>query len=92
LVSIELRPGRDFIVKPFQSALEEKSPQAIVIRTLPTRINYLENILHTDPPFLAEGAALFLRESGIQHLLIDLPSVDKEKDEGKLLAHKAFGM
>jgi hypothetical protein len=29
-------------------------------------------------------------ESGIQHLLIDLPSVDKEKDEGKLLAHKAF--
>jgi len=22
--------------------------------------------------------------------LIDLPSVDKEKDEGKLLAHKAF--
>jgi hypothetical protein len=39
---------------------------------------------------LAERAALFLRESGIQHLLIDLPSVDKEKDEGKLLAHKAF--
>jgi kynurenine formamidase len=39
---------------------------------------------------LAEEAALFLRESGIQHLLIDLPSVDKEKDEGKLLAHKAF--
>jgi hypothetical protein len=32
---------------------------------------------------LAEGAALFLHESGIQHLLIDLPSVDKEKDEGK---------
>jgi hypothetical protein len=39
---------------------------------------------------LAEEAALFLRESGTQHLLIDLPSVDKEKDEGKLLAHKAF--
>jgi hypothetical protein len=32
---------------------------------------------------------LFLRESGIQHLLIDLPSVDKEKGR-KLLAHKAF--
>ena len=26
----------------------------------------------------------------MKHLLIDLPSVDKEKDEGKLLAHKAF--
>ena len=35
-------------------------------------------------------AANFLRELGVDHLLIDLPSVDKEKDEGKLLAHKAF--
>ena len=26
----------------------------------------------------------------MKHLLIDLPSIDKEKDEGKLLAHKAF--
>ena len=26
----------------------------------------------------------------MQHLLIDLPSVDKEKDDGALLAHKAF--
>ncbi len=26
----------------------------------------------------------------MKHLLIDLPSVDKERDEGKLLAHKAF--
>jgi hypothetical protein len=40
---------------------------------------------------LEEAAAGFIRECGIQHLLIDLPSVDKEKDEGKLLAHKAFG-
>ena len=31
-----------------------------------------------------------LREMGVKHLLIDLPSVDKEKDNGKLLAHKAF--
>ena len=30
------------------------------------------------------------RESGIKHILIDLPSVDKEKDNGALLAHKAF--
>jgi hypothetical protein len=50
-----------------------------------TRINYLENIPHTDL-LLAERLLCFL----IQHLLIDLPSVDKEKDEGKLLAHKAF--
>ena len=39
---------------------------------------------------MSEDAAIFIRESGIQHLLIDLPSVDKEQDEGNLLAHKAF--
>jgi hypothetical protein len=34
--------------------------------------------------------ALFLRNNGIQHLLIDLPSVDREVDEGELLSHRAF--
>ncbi|MFB0910302.1 MAG: kynurenine formamidase [Flavobacterium sp.] len=94
LVSIELEDQEgDFIVtkEALESVLEGKSPQAIVIRTLPNDTDKLSRkYSHTDPPFLAEGAALFLRESGIQHLLIDLPSVDKEKDEGRLLAHKAF--
>ena len=45
---------------------------------------------NTNPAYLSEEAAVFIREKGIKHLLIDLPSVDKEHDEGKLLAHKAF--
>ena len=45
---------------------------------------------HTNPPYLAEDAAHYLREKGVLHMLIDLPSVDKEKDDGKLAAHKAF--
>ena len=45
---------------------------------------------HTNPPYLLEEAAVYLREKGIKHLLIDLPSVDKEQDGGKLLAHNAF--
>ena len=49
-----------------------------------------KNYSNTNPPYLAEEAATFIREIGIQHLLIDLPSVDREDDEGKLLAHKAF--
>ncbi|CAM2823161.1 cyclase family protein [Flavobacterium frigoris] len=94
LVSIELEDqDRDFVVtkEALVSALEGKTPEAIVIRTLPNAEDKLSRkYSHTNPPFLDEDAALFLRESGIQHLLIDLPSVDKEKDEGKLLAHKAF--
>lgn len=65
--------------------------EAIVIRTLPNfKLKKHQNYSNTNPPYLSEEAAHFIRENGIQHLLIDLPSVDKEKDEGKLLAHKAF--
>ena len=45
---------------------------------------------NTNPTYLSEEAAVYLKEKGIKHLLIDLPSVDKEKDGGKLLAHNAF--
>jgi kynurenine formamidase len=85
--------GEDFVItkNQIEKALNGKKPEAIIIRTLPNDSCKLsKKYSHTNPPFLSEAAALFIRESGIQHLLIDLPSVDKEKDEGKLLAHKAF--
>lgn len=65
--------------------------EAIIIRTLPNfKIKKSLKYSNTNPPYLDEDAARYIRESGIKHLLIDLPSVDKEKDDGKLLAHKAF--
>ena len=65
--------------------------EALIIRTLPNfKIKKSLKYSNTNPPYLSEDAARFICESGIQHLLIDLPSVDKEKDDGKLLAHKAF--
>lgn len=85
--------GGDFVITKNQvvQALNGKTPEAIIIRTLPNNASKLsKKYSHTNPPYLAEDAARFICESGIQHLLIDLPSVDKEKDEGKLLAHKAF--
>lgn len=64
---------------------------ALVIRTLPNSIaKRSKHYSHTNWPYLEEEAALYIRECGVEHLLIDLPSVDKEKDEGKLLAHRAF--
>jgi len=65
--------------------------EALIIRTLPNSVSKKSlKYSNTNPPYLAEDAARFIRESGIQHVLVDLPSVDKEKDDGKLLAHKAF--
>lgn len=74
-----------------QAALDGKSPEALIIRTLPNdNTKSSRKYSHTNPPYLQESAAEFMRKSGIKHLLVDLPSVDKEQDEGKLLAHKAF--
>lgn len=68
-----------------------KGFEAIVIRTLPnTNAKLSRQYSNTNPPYLHHEAALFMRNQGIQHLLIDLPSVDREVDEGKLLAHRAF--
>jgi kynurenine formamidase len=65
--------------------------KALIIRTIPNeKEKKSRKYSNTNPPYLSEEAAIFIRESEIQHLLIDLPSVDKEHDEGKLLAHKAF--
>lgn len=68
-----------------------KDVEAVLIRTLPnTDVKKSMNYSNTNPPYLMEEVMLHLRNSGIKHVLIDTPSVDKEKDNGALLAHKAF--
>lgn len=77
--------------KQIQFALGNKKRDAVVIRTIPnTKEKLSAQYSHTNPPYLLEDAAIYLREKGVKHLLIDLPSVDKEKDECQLLAHNAF--
>ena len=83
----------DFVIskKQIQSALGNKKREAVVLRTLPnTKEKHSRQYSNTNPTYVLEEAAIFLKEQGIKHLLIDLPSVDKEKDGGKLLAHNAF--
>ncbi|CAL2095332.1 Metal-dependent hydrolase [Tenacibaculum sp. 190524A02b] len=71
--------------------IDLKNIEAIIIRTLPNnKEKKSARYSNTNPPYLLEEAATYLKEKGIKHLLVDLPSVDKEKDEGKLLAHNAF--
>jgi kynurenine formamidase len=77
--------------KQIQFALGNKKREAVVIRTIPnTREKFSKQYSHTNPTYLLKDAAIYLREKGIKHLLVDLPSVDKEKDDCQLLAHNAF--
>ena len=95
LISInpEIQENVDHVITKNQveNALKGKNIEALIIRTLPnTSEKETAQYSNSNPPFLSEEAAIFIREIGVKHLLIDLPSVDKENDQGKLLAHKAF--
>ncbi|MFI5149672.1 MAG: cyclase family protein [Bacteroidia bacterium] len=89
----ETLPNADKVISRsgLEAALGDKKPEALIIRTLsnpPEKINV--HYSHTNPVYLTEEAALFIHERGIDHLLVDMPSVDREEDGGKLLAHRAF--
>lgn len=71
--------------------LKNKTPEALIIRTMPNvKEKKSRHYSETNWTYLLEEAMVFIKEKGIKHLLIDLPSVDREHDGGKLLSHKAF--
>lgn len=94
LISLEpQKVGGDEVFKKeqFQELLQKNETEALIIRSLPnTFAKRSKKYSHTNWPYLEEAAAKFIRECGVNHLLVDLPSVDREEDGGKLLAHKAF--
>lgn len=67
------------------------APHALVLRTLPNRPDK-QHRDYTDqtPPYLSREAASLLVERGIEHLVVDLPSIDRSHDEGRLTAHRIF--
>ncbi|WP_298530885.1 cyclase family protein [uncultured Algibacter sp.] len=88
------RFNEDLVIskKQIQFALGNKKRDAVVIRTIPNtrREKFSKQYSNTNPPYLMKDAAVYLKEKGVKHLLIDLPSIDKEKDNCELLAHNAF--
>ncbi|MEC8113989.1 MAG: cyclase family protein, partial [Bacteroidota bacterium] len=65
--------------------------EAVAIRTVPNgndkRTRAWSN---TNPPYFSAAFMNRLVQSNVKHLLVDLPSVDKEVDGGRLEAHHAF--
>jgi kynurenine formamidase len=87
------RMGKDLVIT--KDLIAEHSWKnhidALVIRTLPNNKDKMnQKYVNYNWPYIDEKAAVYIRDHGIEHLMIDTPSVDKEDDGGKLLAHKAF--
>jgi kynurenine formamidase len=71
--------------------LETLPFEALVIRTEPNDTSKKSrNYNQTNPPYLHHRVGLELVKRGYLHLLVDLPSVDREVDGGELLMHRAF--
>ncbi len=88
--------ARDEVIsrQALEEALERTSPDfldALVIRTLPNDRSKLQrDYLQSPAAFFSLEAMRYLGERNVQHLLVDLPSVDRLFDEGKLNAHHIF--
>ena len=78
--------------KDFQSAFtqNQESCKALIVRTLPNSEDKKhKNYSGADASYFTADAIEYINSLGIEHLLTDLPSLDKE-DDNKLLAHHAF--
>ena len=99
LVSVAPRPQANgdhvVLLADVQAALAVSPartlPEALVLRTLPNEAaKRARQYSGTNPTYVEPALAHFLAGHGVAHFLLDLPSVDREEDDGQLLAHRAF--
>ncbi|MCO6511815.1 MAG: cyclase family protein [Aridibacter famidurans] len=64
---------------------------ALVVRTLPNSKDKLSKLYTNDiPPYFTTEAMRLIDRLGIDHLVCDLPSIDRLHDGGKLSNHRIF--
>lgn len=69
----------------------KKFAKSLIIRTLPNNKNKLSKTYLNDiPPYFSTEAMNFIRELNVKHLLVDMPSIDRLFDQGKLSNHRIF--
>jgi len=99
LISVEPEPSTDDSViteSRLRDALSDSavtiSDRALIIRTLPNDASKLSKRYDAEhiPPCFTQEAMQSIVERGFKHLLVDLPSIDRLFDEGKLLNHRIF--
>ncbi|HLP54909.1 MAG TPA: cyclase family protein [Fluviicola sp.] len=72
-------------------ALQSTETEALLIRTLPNDPKKRStNYSSTNPTYFDAAIVDLLDKAGVKHLLVDVPSVDREQDNGALVFHHAF--
>ncbi len=84
---------KDYVIsaKQLQFALGNKKRDALIVRTLPNmKDKKTKKYSKTNWVYFTEDAIKLLVKKGIKHLLVDVPSIDREEDGGELRGHNAF--
>ncbi|RMG77372.1 MAG: cyclase family protein, partial [Bacteroidetes bacterium] len=91
LITVKPQPVKnDRVIFPVSKSFNPAT-EALIVRTLPnTEEKLSKNYSSSNPPYFDVSFIKQINRQGIKHLLTDLPSVDKEKDDGKLICHKEF--
>jgi arylformamidase len=85
---ITVKPGRDGQIAKFPLGNKEFLG-ALVVRTLPNgKDKKIRN--YKSAPYFSLDAMWHIAKSGVRHLLVDFPSVDKMDDGGALMNHRIF--
>lgn len=91
-VEPEKKDGDSIITqKLFKSLQRFSSIEALIVRTLPNSERKKSRVYSgTNPPYFELSCLELFNKLNVKHLLIDLPSVDKEDDGGKVAFHHGF--
>jgi len=75
-----------------QGLASTDSIRALIVRTLPNDDSKLtaEYGESNIPPYFSTDAMEYIVECGFNHLLVDMPSIDRLFDEGRLANHRIF--
>ncbi len=75
----------------YLNARVTENVEAVIIRTLPNDVSKKQRRYSgTNPPYFEPKILTNMAESGILHLITDLPSIDREIDGGNLESHNNF--
>ncbi|HYF04323.1 MAG TPA: cyclase family protein [Patescibacteria group bacterium] len=82
---------KESLIESFKNRPFLKECRALIIRTLPNEpFKKSKKYSGTNPIYISPDAMKEILSFGVEHLLVDFPSVDREEDGGLLQSHHIF--
>ena len=74
-----------------ENKLKGSSEKVLIIRSLPNEKDKRSmNYSNSNPPYLSKEAIEYINKLQVEHLMVDMPSIDREQDNGLLIGHHTF--